>query len=78
MATEDNSHSRDGASNDRNYRGELNLDDDELQLGRGNSERTDGTWQAKCADSGKLAPPAEILSDRNGPSDPTDGGKQSS
>ena len=26
-------------------------------------------WEAQGADSGKLAPPREILSDRNGPSD---------
>ena len=78
MATEDNSHRRDGASNDRNYRGELNFDDDELQSGRGNSERSGDTWQAQGADGGKLAPPAEILSDRSGPSDPADGGKQPS
>ena len=78
MATEENSRSRDGASNDRNYRGELNFDDDELQSGRGNSERTSGTWQAQGADSGKLAPPADILSDRIGPSDSANGGKQPS
>jgi hypothetical protein len=51
----------------------LNFDDDELMSGRGNNERTGGTWAAQGADSGKLAPPSEIMSDRNGPSDP-DGG----
>ena len=68
------------ASNDRNYRGDvpgmLNFDDDELAAGRGNTERTGGTWAAQGADSGKLAPPREILSDRNGPSDSDDGGKK--
>ena len=47
----------------------LNFDDDEVMSGRGNNERTGGTWAAQGADSGKLAPPREILSDRNGPSD---------
>ena len=47
----------------------LNFDDDEVMSGRGNNERTGGTWEAQGADSGKLAPPREILSDRNGPSD---------
>jgi hypothetical protein len=69
-----------GASNDRNYRGDgsdmLNFDDDELGSDRGNTERTGGTWAAQGADSGKLAPPREILSDRNGPSDSDHGGKK--
>jgi hypothetical protein len=47
----------------------LNFDDDEVMSGRGNNQRTGGTWAAQGADSGKLAPPREILSDRNGPSD---------
>lgn len=107
----------DGASNDREYRGDgpgkigvtsdsqpdlvapsgvnkrghgsadeapmaghtLNFDDDEVMSGRGNNERTGGTWDAHGADSGKLAPPGEILSDRNGPSDSgTGGGKRPS
>jgi hypothetical protein len=51
----------------------LNFDDDEVMSGRGNNERTGGTWDAKGADSGKLAPPGEIMSDRNGPSDPDRG-----
>ena len=75
--------SSDGASNDRNYRGEgagktdgdmLDFDDDEVMSGRGNNQRTGGTWAAEGADSGKLAPPREILSDRNGPSDIDSGG----
>ena len=47
----------------------LNFDDDEIMSGRGNTERTGGTWAAQGADSGKLAPPRGIMSDRNGPSD---------
>ena len=47
----------------------LNFDDDEVMSGRGNNERTGGTWAAEGADSGELAPPREIMSDRNGPSD---------
>ena len=78
MATQDNSHHRDGASNDRNYRGELKFEDDELQSDRGSSERTGGTWQAQGVDSGTLAPPAVILSDRSGSIDPSDSGKQPS
>ena len=52
----------------------LNFDDDEVMSGRGNNERTGGTWAAEGADSGKLAPPREIMSDRNGPSDTGNGG----
>ena len=52
---------------------QLNFDDDEVMSGRANNSRTGGTWDAKGADSGKLAPPTEILSDRNGPSDPESG-----
>jgi hypothetical protein len=111
MANKDQPQSGNGASNDRNYRGEgpgkigvtsdqqpglvapsgvnerdhgsageapmagdmLNFDDDELMSGRGNNQRTGGTWAAQGADSGKLAPPREIMSDRNGPSDPESG-----
>ena len=47
----------------------LNFDDDEVMSGHGNSQRTGGTWDAQGADSGRLAPPREMLSDRNGPSD---------
>jgi hypothetical protein len=50
----------------------LNFDDDEVMSGRGNNARTGGTWDAQGADSGKLAPPREIMSDRNGPSDNSD------
>jgi hypothetical protein len=52
----------------------LNFDDDEVMSGRGNNARTGGTWDAQGADSGALAPPREILSDRNGPSDTGKGG----
>jgi hypothetical protein len=54
----------------------LNFDDDEVMSGRGNNARTGGTWDAQGADSGKLAPPREIMSDRNGPSDKDSGGKK--
>jgi hypothetical protein len=86
----DTSQRKDGASNDRSY-GErdpgaadpapaagdmLNFDDDEVMSGRGNNARTGGTWAAEGADSGRIAPPREILSDRNGPSDSDNGGKK--
>ena len=50
--------------------GPLNFDDDEIYSGRGKQIRRGGTWEAKGSDSGKLGAPAEILSDKNGPSDP--------
>lgn len=51
------------ASNDRNFRGDGQgmLNFDDDELGPGR---------------GKLAPPREHLSDRNGPSDSDDGGKK--
>lgn len=50
--------------------GPLNFDDGtDMGHPRGNTQREGGTWQAEGADSGALKPPAEILSDRNGPSD---------
>jgi hypothetical protein len=52
----------------------LNFDDGEVMSGRGNNQRTGGTWAAQGADSGRLTPPREIMSDRNGPSDPDRGG----
>ncbi|MBI2768042.1 MAG: hypothetical protein HYX47_00325 [Burkholderiales bacterium] len=52
---------------------ELNFDDDEIYSGRGNNARTGGTWEADGGDSGELGTPREILSDRNGPSDPGGG-----
>lgn len=59
--------------------GQLSFEDDEVMSGRGNGARTGGTWNAEGGDSGKLGPPREILSDRNGPSDPDrgPGGKRS-
>jgi len=55
----------------------LNFDDDEVMSGRGN-QRNGGTWAAEGADSGKLSPPGEIMSDRNGPSDTDSGGTKPS
>lgn len=50
--------------------GPLNFDDGtDMGHPRGNTERSRGTWEAQGGDSGKLKPPAEILSNRNGPSD---------
>jgi hypothetical protein len=60
-----------GAADDKPMGGgSLNLDDDDMTHPRGNTAGQGGTWQAEGADSGKLGKPAEILSDRNGPSDP--------
>lgn len=50
--------------------GPLNFDDStDMGHPRGNTKREGGTWQTEGGDSGELKPPAEILSDRNGPSD---------
>lgn len=50
--------------------GPLNFEDGtDMGQPRGNTERSNGTWQAEGGDSGALKPPAEILSNRNGPSD---------
>ena len=50
--------------------GPLNFDDGtDMGHPRGNTQRSSGTWQAQGGDSGELKPPAEILSNRNGPSD---------
>jgi hypothetical protein len=60
-----------GAADDKPIGGgAVNLDDDELTHPRGNTTKQGGTWEAQGGDSGKLGRPAEILSDRNGPSDP--------
>jgi hypothetical protein len=48
----------------------VNLDDDDIVHPRGKVTGKGGTWEAEGGDSGKLGPPSEILSDRNGPSDP--------
>ncbi|SDM36575.1 hypothetical protein SAMN05428957_10531 [Oryzisolibacter propanilivorax] len=59
-------HSFDDIPND----GPLNFDDGTtMEHPRGNTERTGGTWDDEGADSGDLAPPAEIMSDRVEPSD---------
>jgi hypothetical protein len=50
--------------------GAVNLDDDDMAHPRGKETGKGGTWEAQGGDSGKLGRPAEILSDRNGPSDP--------
>ncbi|KAF1050053.1 serine/threonine protein kinase [Xylophilus sp.] len=51
--------------------GALNFDDGtDMGHPRGDTRREGGTWEADGADSGGLGPPAEILSDHNGPSDP--------
>lgn len=48
----------------------LHCAEDESNSTRGYTERTSGTWTTHGADSGKLAPPREIGSERSGPSDP--------
>lgn len=51
--------------------GPVNLDDDDELHPRGNTARTQGTWEAQGGDSGELGkPPGPGLSDHNGPSDP--------
>ena len=50
--------------------GALNFDDGDVTRPNGKVTRDGGTWQAEGADSAKLGKPAEIMSDRNGPSDP--------
>jgi len=48
--------------------GPLNFDDGtDMGHPRGNTEREGGTWEAEGADSGEIAPPAEVLSDSNNP-----------
>ncbi|RYF23960.1 MAG: serine/threonine protein kinase [Comamonadaceae bacterium] len=50
--------------------GPLNFDDGtDMGHPRGNTAREGGTWEAEGSDSGDIKPPAEVLSDRNGPSD---------
>lgn len=50
--------------------GPLNFDDGtDMGHPRGNTAREGGTWQAEGGDSGDIKPPAEVLSDTNGPSD---------
>jgi hypothetical protein len=60
-----------GAADDKPMGGgAVNLGDDDIARPRGKTTGQGGTWDAQGGDSGKLGPPAEILSDRNGPSDP--------
>lgn len=60
-----------GAADDKPMGGgAVNLDDDDMAHPRGKEAAQGGTWEAQGGDSGKLGRPAEILSDRNGPSDP--------
>ncbi len=59
-----------GAADDKPMAGgAINLDDDDLTHPRGKTTASGGTWQAQGGDSGRLGAPAEILSNRNGPSD---------
>jgi hypothetical protein len=60
-----------GAADDKPMGGgSVNFDDDDMAHPRGKETGKGGTWEAQGGDSGKLGRPAEILSDRNGPSDP--------
>jgi hypothetical protein len=60
-----------GAADDKPMGGgSINLDDESMERPRGNNARTGGTWEAQGGDSAPLGPPGEIMSDRNGPSDP--------
>ena len=60
-----------GAADDKPMGGgTVNFDDDDMAHPRGKETEQGGTWEAQGGDSGKLGRPREILSDRNGPSDP--------
>jgi hypothetical protein len=60
-----------GAADDKPMGGgAVNLDDDDMAHPRGKTTGQGGTWDAQGGDAGKLGPPTEIHSDRNGPSDP--------
>jgi hypothetical protein len=50
--------------------GSVNLDDDDMVHPRGKVTSQGGTWKAEGGDSAPLGAPREVLSDRNGPSDP--------
>lgn len=52
--------------------GPLDFDDGSMERPRGDTQRMDGTWDAAGSDSGAIAPPAEIMSDRVEPSDEPD------
>ena len=59
-----------GAADDKPMGGgSVNLDDDDMVHPRGKVTGQGGTWEAQGGDSGELGRPAEILSDRNAPSD---------
>ncbi|HUR88392.1 MAG TPA: serine/threonine protein kinase [Ramlibacter sp.] len=59
-----------GAADDKPMAGDIvNLDDDDMAHPRGKVTSQGGTEQAQGGDSAPLGPPAEIQSDRNGPSD---------
>ena len=60
-----------GAADDKPMAGgSVNFDDDDMEHPRGKTTSAGGTWKAEGGDSAPLGPPREILSDRNGPSDP--------
>lgn len=60
-----------GAADDKPMGGgSVNLDDDDMEHPRGKETAQGGTWDAQGGDSAPLGPPREIMSDRNGPSDP--------
>lgn len=60
-----------GAADDKPMAGgSVNLDDDDITHPRGKVTGQGGTWDARGGDSAPLGPPREVLSDRNGPSDP--------
>lgn len=55
---------------------EVNFDDDEIYSGTGNNSRRGGTSKSTGADSGKLGPPSEQLSDSNQPREKNANGTQ--
>jgi len=61
-----------GAADDKPMGGgTVNLDDDDELHPRGNTARSNGTWDAQGGDSGEVGrAPGAGLSNRNGPSDP--------
>jgi hypothetical protein len=86
MTTQDDSHTGNGASNDRNYNGDgpgkIGLRSDKtpnLVAPSGVNERDHGAQdQVPAANDMDNLDGDEMLSDRNGPSDPADGTKRSS
>lgn len=55
---------------------EVNFDDDEIYSGTGNNSRRGGTSKSTGADSGRLGPPSEQLSDSNQPREKNANGTQ--